>query len=74
MFSNGQEQGIDGLSGMQYREFFTMLLPLYDEIGVAGAAEQLASLREDEFMQRAMDRLSAFYQDEDLMISIPIEL
>jgi hypothetical protein len=63
-----------GLSGLQYREFFTMLLPLYDDIGVPGAAELLKAVREDESKRRAMERLSALYQDEDLMSSIPIEI
>jgi hypothetical protein len=74
MFSNGREMQIMGLSGLQYREFFTMLLPLYDDIGVPGAAELLKAVREDESKRRAMERLSALYQDEDLMSSIPIEI
>jgi hypothetical protein len=41
MFSNGREVQIAGLSGLQYREFFTMLLPLYEQFGVPGAAAQL---------------------------------
>jgi hypothetical protein len=73
-FSGGREIQLTGLSGLQYREFFTMLLPLYAEIGVPGAAEQVALIRQDEPMQHAMNRLSALYQDEDLMTSIPTEI
>ena len=74
MFSNGREVQIAGLSGLQFREFFTMLLPLYEQFGVPGAAEQLTAIRHDEPRRQALDRLSAMYQDEDLMSSIPIEL
>ena len=74
MFSNGREVQIAGLSGLQYREFFTMLLPLYEQFGVPGAAEQLRAIHEDEPRRKALDELSAIYQDEDLMSSIPIEL
>jgi hypothetical protein len=74
MFSNGREVQIAGLSGLQYREFFTMLLPLYEQFGVPGAAELLRGVRHDEPKRRAMDQLSALYQDEDLMSSMPIEL
>jgi TIR domain len=74
MFSNGREVQIAGLSGLQYREFFTMLLPLYEQFGVPGAAEQLRAIRDDEPKRKALDQLSAMYQDEDLMSTIPIEL
>jgi hypothetical protein len=74
MFSNGREVQIAGLSGLQYREFFTMLLPLYEQFGVPGAAEQLSAIHDDEPRRKALDELSAMYQDEDLMSTIPIEL
>jgi len=51
-----------------------MLLPLYAEIGVPGAAEQVALIQQDEPMLHAVSRLSALYQEEDLMTSIPIEI
>jgi hypothetical protein len=74
MFSNGREVQIAGLSGLQYREFFTMLLPLYEQFGVPGAPEQLSAIHDDEPKRKALDELSAIYQDEDLMSTIPIEL
>jgi hypothetical protein len=74
MFSNGREVQLRGLSGLQYRDFFTLLLPLYEEIGVPGAGELLGPVREDPPKRQAMDRLAALYQDEDLMASIPVEL
>ena len=72
--SAGKEIQIVGLSGWQYREFFTALIPLYADIGVPGAADQLNLLLNDEFKCAARDRLAELYQDEDLMRSMPIEL
>ena len=73
-FSGGREVQLGGLSGLQYREFFGTLLPLYAEFGVPGAAEHLAVIQESEPMRRALSKLSALYSDEDLMTSIPIEI
>lgn len=63
-----------GLSGFQFREFFPILLPLYQSIGVPGAAEHLALVRNDEAKRAAAGRLSELYTDERVMESIPIEL
>jgi hypothetical protein len=72
--SGGRVIQLTGLSGLQYREFFTLLLPLYAKAGVPGAAEQSALIQQDEPMRHAMSRLSALYQDEDLMTSFPMEI
>jgi hypothetical protein len=61
------------LSGFQFREFFTTLLPFYARIGVPGAAEQLA-LTEEEPKRAALARLSRLYHDQRVMESIAIEL
>ena len=58
MFSNGREVQIPGLSGLQDREFFTMLLPLYEQFGVPGAADQLRAIHDDEPRRQALDQLS----------------
>ena len=65
---------LDGLSGLQFREFYAILLPFYEAIGVPGAAEELALIGEDETKRAAVDRLSQLYRDERIMKSIPIEL
>jgi hypothetical protein len=65
---------LDGLSGLQFREFYATLLPFYETIGVPGAAEELALIGEDETKRAAVDRLSQLYRDERIMKSIPIEL
>jgi hypothetical protein len=72
--SGGLEVELTGLSGLQYREFFTVLLPLYDKIGVPGAAEQLAAVRDDKEKRHTLDRLATLYHDEAIMTSIPVEL
>jgi len=63
-----------GLSGFQFREFFRTLLPLYESVGVAGAAEHLTLVRDDEAKRAAANRLFELYNDERVMESIPIEL
>ena len=65
---------LDGLSGLQFREFYAILLPFYETIGVPGAAEVLALIGEDETKRAAVYRLSQLYRDERIMRSIPIEL
>jgi hypothetical protein len=63
-----------GLSGLQYREFFSLLLPYYESVGVVDAVDHLRIIREDENAQRAVDRLAELYHDESVMESIPFEL
>ena len=63
-----------GLSGLQFREFYAILLPFYASVGVPGAAEQLALIGEDETKQAAVVRLAELYRDERVMRPIPVEL
>jgi hypothetical protein len=72
--SGAVEVELRGLSGLQYREFFTMLLPLYSELGISGAAECLAQLLGDTRSSQALERLAALYDDEDVIASIAVEL
>jgi hypothetical protein len=65
---------LEGLSGLQFREFYAILLPFYEAIGVHGAAEALALIGEDMSKRAAVDRLSQLYRDERIMRSISIEL
>ena len=73
-FSAGREVDIKGLSGLHYREFFTLLLPLYARLGVAGAAGHLAQTMENEQLAVAITRLAELYRDEETMMAIPVEL
>ena len=68
------EAELYGLSGLQFREFYAILLPFYASVGVPGAAEHLALLDEDETKRAAVARLSQLYRNERIMKSIPIEL
>lgn len=69
--STNRDLQVAGLAGLQYREFFTMLLPLYESIGVAGAAEALADVQDNKDRVRARARLAALYLDEEVMASVP---
>jgi hypothetical protein len=63
-----------GLSGLLYREFYTVFLPAYALIGVPGAAELRARLDQNPDLHAAIDRLAVLYQDEEVMSAIPVEL
>jgi hypothetical protein len=71
--SSGRELRIVGLSGWQYREFFSVLLPQYAKAGVPGAAEELRRTSAGP-LQGMLRRVASLYQDEDLLRSLPIEL
>jgi hypothetical protein len=73
-YTRGRDVDLLGLSGLQYREFFSLLLPLYAEFGVSGASEQLATIRDDDEKRVAVARLSELYHNDVLMTSLPIEL
>ena len=68
------ETELVGLSGLQFREFFTILLPFYARVGVPGAAEYLMLVRDDEAKRNAVERLAELYVDERIMQLIPVEL
>jgi hypothetical protein len=63
-----------GLAGLQFREFYSILLPFYVRVGVPGAAEYLKSVNDDEAKRAAKERLSELYHDQRRMELIPIEL
>jgi hypothetical protein len=65
---------LQGLAGWHYREFFSVLLPLYAELGIDGAAELHRQLSSDAGKRTARDRLAEIYQDEQLMALMPLEL
>lgn len=65
---------LTGLAGWQYREFFSVLLPLYARINVDGAADLDRDIRADPAKISALNQLRELYQDEDLMTQMPMEL
>jgi ADP-ribose pyrophosphatase YjhB (NUDIX family) len=55
---------IRGLGRLEYREFFSSLLPLYERIGVPGAREELAGIRSDLAKEVALGELRELYRSE----------
>lgn len=74
LLTGNRQVEVLGLAGLQYREFFTMLLPLYREIGIQGADEALSSVEADENARSALERLRASYVDPSVMESVPEEV
>jgi hypothetical protein len=72
--ATGEQITLAGLSGLQYREFYTVFLPVYAQVGVPGAAELRARLDRDRHLRAAIGRLATLYQDEEVMSAIPVEL
>lgn len=73
MYSSREVQ-LEGLAGWHYREFFTVLLPLYAEMQIEDAAELMEAIQADERKRAARDRLAELYQDENVIAVLPQEL
>lgn len=65
---------VRGLGRLQYREFFSTLLPLYTRIGVGGAAEELARITADPVKEAALAELRTLYRDESSMLILATEV
>jgi TIR domain len=63
-----------GLGRLQYREFFATLLPLYEQIGVPGAKEEVAKIRTNPAKEEALRELRALYGSETAMRDQPTEV
>jgi len=72
--STGEQVTLAGLAGLLYREFYTVLLPVYAQVGVDGAAALRARLDRNPDLSAAIGRLATLYQDEEVMSAIPVEL
>jgi hypothetical protein len=70
----GRQADVAGLPGLQYREFFSLLLRLYSDIGIPGADEQWAAVQQGDARQQAMERLRKLYFDEDVMGFAPADI
>jgi len=70
----GRDIEIAGLAGWQHREFFSVLVRLYADIGITGARELVREIDQDDEKSAAVRRLSELYADEDSMASVPMEL
>lgn len=74
LYSAGRELYVDGLAGLQYRVFFSHLLPVYARIGVPGTRDYLNALERDSRMVEAAENISRLYLNENYMMSFPIEV
>jgi hypothetical protein len=63
-----------GLAGLQYREFFTSLIPAYAEIGVEGAKEYMDWLKTDEDAAAALRRLKHHYGNEKSVREVVLDI
>jgi hypothetical protein len=70
---SGRQMRIAGLSGWQFREFFSVLVPQYAKVGVPGARDELRRISSGP-TQAVLRRVANLYQDEDLLRSLPVEL
>jgi hypothetical protein len=68
------ERRVMGLSGPEYREFFTEILPLYARLGVPGVVEYLETLEADDTRRTAVARLAGIYADINVMTQLPLEI
>ncbi|MDT0445908.1 hypothetical protein [Streptomyces johnsoniae] len=73
-YSAGRELHLAGLAGLQYRSFFTDILPVYAAVGVASAARALSALADDPVRRRAVLDLKSCYESEDMVTALPIEV
>jgi TIR domain len=70
----GQETALAGLAEIHYREFFSVMLPLYAQVGIADAAGAIDQHESFEGAGEALDTLREAYQDDDLLSSLPFEV
>jgi hypothetical protein len=70
----GHDIHVVGLAGWQHREFYSVLLRLYADIGITGAREMLNAIDHDKRKSAAIKRLAELYSDEGTVASLPLEL
>ncbi|MEU6813548.1 toll/interleukin-1 receptor domain-containing protein [Streptomyces sp. NPDC046860] len=64
---------ITGIAGLQYRAFFTHLVPTYERVGVPGAPDLLSAIQDDASRRNALSELAEAYDDREFMESLPLE-
>jgi hypothetical protein len=65
---------LKGLPGLQYREFFTSLVPAYAQLGVSGAKNMLVAISSGAFTSEALDRLKRYYRDPQQVTNSVIDV
>jgi len=70
----GRETILRGLAEIHYREFFSTMLPLYAQVGMADAAAAMARLGQVDGADEALAGLVEAYADDDRLSSVPFEV
>ncbi|MCX4810587.1 hypothetical protein OG601_08115 [Streptomyces sp. NBC_01239] len=65
---------ITGIAGLQYRAFFTHLVPTYERIGVLGATDLLSAIHADVSRRRALAELAETYGNREFIESLVLEV
>ncbi|MCX4972985.1 toll/interleukin-1 receptor domain-containing protein [Streptomyces sp. NBC_00620] len=65
---------ITGIAGLQYRAFFTHLVPTYERIGIPGAHDLLSAIHADASRGNALAELAETYDNREFMESLPLEV
>jgi hypothetical protein len=73
-YHGGTPVYVDGIAGLQYRAFFSHLLPAYAKFGVPGATELLHQIQADDRRRLSVKELGRLYCDETFMTSVPLEV
>jgi hypothetical protein len=67
----GETRSILGLAGLQYREFFSSIVPFYVSIGVSGAKEHIEWIQQN--AQSTLDRLTQYYSNPNSIVNTKID-
>jgi hypothetical protein len=70
----GTMTSLEGLAEIHYREFFSIFIPLYAQVGVPDAASLLDQLESSDGARNALAKLSDEYGDDDGLSSLPFEV
>ncbi|MEV6344694.1 toll/interleukin-1 receptor domain-containing protein [Actinoplanes sp. NPDC051851] len=73
-YARGREIQVTGIAGLQYRAFFSHILPAYTALRIQGAGEILTSIHADRDRAEAVAALSVSYLNEDYITSFPMEV
>ena len=73
-YAFGRELEVQGLAGLQYRIFYSTLLPAYASLDIPRAKEYRAELSNNHRRSEAVKAVQSMYSDEDFMTALPIEL
>lgn len=73
-YAFARELEVQGLAGLQYRMFYSTLLPTYASIGIGRAKEFLGELGDNQRRSAAVRAIQSMYSDEAYMAMLPIEI